>query len=128
MIENSRIIDLKSWSSVLCCQLHVALKNMMNLQFRIGANGLYFFICWLHGFHWQADIEKLRHAVHALSAYLLNFNMTLPEKCLNTEFFFCSECGKIRARTNSVFGHFSRSVINWKKYPFYEFINKHPFY
>ena len=47
-----------------------------------------------NGFHWQADIEKLRHAAHALSAYLLNFNMTLPEKCLNTEFFSVPNAGK----------------------------------
>ena len=51
--------------------------------------------------------------------------LTLREKCPNTELFLVhifphsdwkvslriqSECGKIRTRNNSVFGHFSRSV------------------
>ena len=42
-----------------------------------------------------------------------NVEYTLREKSPNTEFFLVriihSECGKIRARKNSVFGHFSRS-------------------
>ena len=39
---------------------------------------------------------------------------TLREKCPNTEFFLVriqSECGKIRTRKNSVFGHISRIDI-----------------
>ena len=39
--------------------------------------------------------------------------MTLREKRPNMGFFLVriqSECGKIRTRKNSVFGHFSRSV------------------
>ena len=40
------------------------------------------------------------------------FQQTLREKCPNTESFLVrtqSECGKIRARNYSVFGHFLRS-------------------
>ena len=63
----------------------------------------------------------------AIKSFLMKFpTLTLPlrEKCQNTK-FFCSvfsriwteygeiriqsECGKIRTRKNSVFGHFSRS-------------------
>ena len=43
---------------------------------------------------------------------------TLREKCPNTELFqvrIQSECGKIRTRNNSVFGHFSRSDM-FEKY------------
>ena len=45
------------------------------------------------------------------------FTFVLREKCPNTEFFlvrsispYSAECGKIRTRKNSAFGHFSRSV------------------
>ena len=40
------------------------------------------------------------------------YSGSLRKKCSNTELFLVriqSECGKIRARKNSVFGHFSRS-------------------
>ena len=40
-------------------------------------------------------------------------NVTLREKCPNTELFLVriqSECEKTRTRNNSIFGHFSRSV------------------
>ena len=46
-------------------------------------------------------------------------NTALREKCPNTEFFLVCiqfECGKIRTRKNSVFGHFSRSDYNYKGY------------
>ena len=45
------------------------------------------------------------------------WNISLREKCPNTEFFlvrifplFRSKCGKIRTRKNAVFGHFSRNM------------------
>ena len=42
--------------------------------------------------------------------------LALREKCSNTErieFIRIQwECGKIRTRSNSVFGHFSRNVVN----------------
>ena len=43
---------------------------------------------------------------------LINENLTLHEKCPNTEFFLVRIFRKIRTRKISVFGQFSRSV-NW---------------
>ena len=60
-----------------------------------------------------------RHvAMLVISKYLLAFRnqmlLSLREKCPNTELFLVriqSECRNIRTRNNSVFGHFSRSVL-----------------
>ena len=38
-------------------------------------------------------------------------DFSLRDKCLNTEFLFCSEYRKIRTTKKSVFEHFSRSVF-----------------
>ena len=63
------------------------------------------------------EIEKvLNYDFENICDWFVENNLTLREKCPNTEFFLVhifhiqSECREIRTRRNSVYGHFSRSV------------------
>ena len=62
--------------------------------------------------------QTKKKKVKILRPYL---KWALRKMCPNTEFFLVriqSECGKIRANKNSVFGHFSRSGGREKQYHF----------
>ena len=73
------------------------------------------FHCWLQASNYRLScyLNCFKSRVYRYLHFLLSCSSTLRKKCSNTELFLVriqSECGKIRTRNNSVFGHFSRSA------------------
>ena len=97
-------------------------------------SSLWYFVLDFEWINPVVQNSQLRHWIRN-KKYLFTFKgaqiishsncRTLCEKCPNKEFFLVriqSECGKIRIRKNSVFGHFSRSgtlsvvMMSFRKY------------